>query len=94
MTYIVTLRHFPGAPSGVIHAAECRFQAVLDRVLGDRVVPSLKAFQNVSEFSANSLSKDEIRLAVEWAEVYARAREAGFRGLGDADEAYFEVRLE
>jgi len=34
-----------------------------------------------------------VKLAGDWATAYAKAREAGFRGLGDAEEAYFEVRL-
>lgn len=93
MTYTVTLVDFPAAPPDVIHAAEARFRAALDKALADQVAPTLRAFQSASESSANELSKDEVKLAGDWVAAYAKAKEAGFRGLGDADEAYFEVRL-
>ncbi|MGJ7542306.1 hypothetical protein [Variovorax sp. LT1R16] len=93
MAYTVTLLHFPAAPPDVIHAAEARFRAALDKALADRVAPTLRAFQSASESSANELTKDEVKLVGNWATAYAKAMSAGFRGLGDADAAYFEVRL-
>lgn len=93
MTYTVTLVDFPAAPPDVIHAAEARFRSALDKALGDQVAPTLKAFQSASESSANELSKDEVKLAGDWATAYAKAKDAGFRGLGDSNEAFFEVRL-
>ena len=53
-----------------------------------------KAFENASESSADELAKDEIALAASWAKAYEAAKTAGFRALGEADEAYFEVRVE
>lgn len=50
-------------------------------------------FQSASESSANEVSKGELKLAGDWATSYAEAKEAGFRGLGDSDEAHFEVQL-
>lgn len=84
---------FPAAPPDLIHAAEARFRAALDKALGDQVAPTFKAFQNASESSANELSKEEIGLAGDWQKAYELPKTAGFRGLGDADEAYFAVRL-
>ncbi len=52
----------------------------------------MKAFENASESSADELTKDEIALAANWAKAYEAAKTAGFRALGEADEAYFEVR--
>ena len=93
MSYIVTLMDFPGAPPDVIHAAEARFRAALEQALADQVAPTLRAFLSASESSANELSKDEVKLASDWATTNAKAKEAGLRGLGDGDQAYFEVRL-
>lgn len=93
MTYTVSLVDFPPAPPDQIHAAEARFRAALDKALADQVAPALRAFQRVSESGANELTKDEVKLAGDWVSAYAKAREAGFRGLGSSDEAYFGVRL-
>lgn len=93
MTYTVTLVDFPDAQPAALHAAEARFRMALDKALADQVAPTLKAFQNVNESSANELSKDEISRAGDWQKAYDLAKTAGFRGLGDADEAHFEVRL-
>lgn len=93
MTYAVTLVNFPDAPPDLVHAAEARFRAALDKALADRVVPALRAFQRASESSANELTDDEVNLAGDWAIAYDKAKEAGFRGLGDANGAHFDVRL-
>ena len=92
MSYTVNLIDFPDAPTEVISAAESRFRRELDKLLGDGVTQALKAFENASESSADELTKDEIALAANWAKAYEAAKTAGFRALGEADEAYFEVR--
>jgi len=56
------------------------------------VVPTLRAYQNAYESSGADLTKDELALAQRWAKAYDAARTAGFRDLGDNDEAFFEVR--
>jgi len=94
MSYTVILIDFPDAPPDVIAAAESRFQRELDKLLGDDVEQALKAFENASESSADELSKDEIGWAARWAKAYEAAKTAGFRALGEADEAYFEVRVD
>lgn len=92
MSYTVTLVDFPDAPAEVIATAEARFRRELDKQLGDGVPAALKAFENASESSANELTKEEIGLAANYAKAYEAAKTAGFRALGEADEAYFEVR--
>lgn len=94
MSYTVTLIDFPDAPADVIANAESRFRRELDKLLGDGAVQALKAFENASESSANELTKEEIGLAAQWAKAYEAAKTAGFRALGEADEAYFEVRAD
>ena len=94
MSYTVNLIDFPDAPAEVISAAEARFRRELDKLLGESVEAALKAFENASESSADELSKDELALAATWAKAYETAKTAGFRALGEADEAYFEIRLD
>ena len=93
MTYSVTLKDFSSAPPDAIHAAEARFRSALEKALGDQVEPALRAFQNAGESSGNELSKDEVALAGAWQKAYEAAKLAGFRDLGESQEAYFEVRL-
>jgi hypothetical protein len=94
MSYTVKLVDFPDAPADVIATAESRFRRELDKLLGESVEAALKAFENASESSADELSKDELALAATWAKAYETAKSAGFRALGEADEAYFEIRLD
>jgi hypothetical protein len=75
-----------------LKVAEQRFRRELDRQLGGDVLLALRAFQNASESGESDLTKDEIALAKRWAKAYDMARTAGFRDLGDTQEAYFEVR--
>jgi hypothetical protein len=72
--------------------AEQRFRRELDRQLAGDVLAALRAFQNASESGESDLTKAEIALAKQWAKAYDAARTAGFRDLGDADEAFFDVR--
>ena len=74
-----------------LKVAEQRFRRELDKQLGGDMLLALRAFQNASE-SGERLTKDEIALALSWAKAYDLARTAGFRDLGDTDEAYFEAR--
>jgi hypothetical protein len=94
MSYTVKLVDFPDAPADVIATAESRFRRELDKLLGDSVEAALKAFENAGESSADELSKEELALAATWAKAYEAAKTAGFRALGEADEAYFEIRLD
>lgn len=90
----ITLQDYPGAQPDMMASAVARFRRELERKLGDEAEAAFKAYQNASESSANELTKEEHRLASAYAAAYESARTAGFRDLGDAQEAYFEVRLD
>lgn len=90
VAYTARLLDYPAVDA--LKVAEQRFRRELDKQLGSDVVPALRAFQNASESGETDLTKQEIALAKRWAKAYDAARTAGFRDLGDTDEAYFEVR--
>jgi hypothetical protein len=92
MPYTVSLQEFPGLPFDAQQQAEQRFRRALDKALGERVDPVLRAFQVASDSSAEDLSKEDFALASAWPKAYDLARTAGFRDLGGAEEAFFEVR--
>lgn len=92
VAYLVRLSDYPHPAADAVKVAEQRFRRELDRQLGHDVVPALRAFQNASESGESDLTKDEIALAKRWIKAFDTARTAGFRDLGDTDEAYFAVR--
>jgi hypothetical protein len=96
MSYIVVLEDFPEISDKHRQEAERRFRRTLERALGgeDAVVPAYKAWQAAEESSETDLTTDEATLARRWLVAAGRARNEGFTGLGEAPEAYFEVRLE
>ncbi|WGT62474.1 hypothetical protein [Variovorax paradoxus] len=94
VAYLVRLSDYPHpAAADAVKVAEQRFGRELDRQLGHDVVPALRAFQNASESGESDLTKDEVMLAKRWVKAFDAARTAGFRDLGDTDEAYFAVRV-
>lgn len=92
VAFIAKLLDYPHATADVVRVSEQRFTRELERQLGEDVVPALRAYQNAYESSGADLTKDELALAQRWAKAYDAARTAGFRDLGDTDEAFFEVR--
>ncbi len=95
MSYTITIQDFPEIPANARHEAERRFSRTLERALGsDDVVPAYKAWTLAEDGSESDLSEEERGLAVRWLKAATRARQEGFNGLGDAPEAYFEVRLD
>jgi hypothetical protein len=90
VAYVVRLVDYPAVDA--LKVAEQRFRRELDKQLGSDVLLALRAFQNASESGESDLTKDEITFAKRWAKAYDAARTAGFRDLGDAQEAYFDVR--
>jgi hypothetical protein len=96
MPYTVTLEDFPEISDKHRQEAERRFRRTLERALGgeDSVIPAYKAWQAAEESSAGDLTADEVALAKRWLAAAGRARNDGFTDLGEAPEAYFEVRLE
>jgi len=83
---------YPHSSADAVRVAEQRFRRELEKQLGADVLPVMRAFQNASESSDTDLTKTEIALAARWIKAYDTARKAGFRDLGDTDEAYFEVK--
>ena len=92
VAYTVRLADYSHPAADAVKVAQQRFRREIDRQLGGDVVEALRAFQNASESSESDLSKAEIALAKRWAKAYDAARTAGFRDLGDTDEAFFDVR--
>jgi hypothetical protein len=90
VSYAVRLVDYPAVDA--LKIAEQRFRRELDRQLGEDVVPALLAFRNASESSESDLTKAELALAKRWLKAFDAARTAGFRDLGDTEEAYFDVR--
>lgn len=93
MTFTARLREFPGLPPDHIATAEKRFRSTLERELGDNLERVLKAYANAAGSGVEEMNEDERALASAWPKAYDKARSAGFRDLGTADEAYFDVRL-
>lgn len=93
MTYIAKLLEFPGLPPELISTAEKRFRTTLEKALGDDLEQVLRAYSNAAESGGDDLSVDEMAMASAWPKAYEKAKMAGFRDLGGADEAYFDVRL-
>lgn len=83
---------YPHSSADAVKVAEQRFRRELEKQLGADVLPAMRAFQNASESSDTDLTKSELALAARWVKAYDAARTAGFRDLGDTDEAYFEVK--
>jgi len=96
MSYTVFLEDFPEISDKHRQEAERRFRRTLERALGgeEAVIPAYKAWQAAEESSESELTPDELALAKRWLVAAGRARNEGFSGLGEAPEAYFEVRLE
>ncbi len=92
VTYTVRLADYPHPGADAAKVAEQRFRREIDRQLGTDALAALRAFQNASESSESDLSRSEIALAKRWAKACDAARTAGFRDLGDTDEAFFDVR--
>ncbi|MBN8757673.1 hypothetical protein L3V85_15250 [Variovorax paradoxus] len=92
--YTVRLADYALPSADAARVAEQRFRREIDKQLGSDVIAALRAFQNASESSESELSKAEIAMAKRWAKAYDAARTAGFRDLGETDEAYFEVRAD
>lgn len=90
--YTVRLTDYPRPTGDIVRVSEQRFRRELDRHLGNDVAAALRAYQSVTESSESALTGDEVVLATRWAKAYALAITAGFRDLGDTNEAFFDVR--
>ncbi|OAK55095.1 hypothetical protein A3K87_04530 [Variovorax paradoxus] len=90
--YTVRFLDYPHPTADIVKVAEQRFRRELERHLGDDVLRAQRAYVSVSEASEADLTKEEVILATRWVKAYDAARTAGYRDLGDTDEAYFDVR--
>ena len=90
----VTLNDFPGIESRFKIEAEQRFAKTLQRCFDSptSLLVAHKAFIEASE-SFEQPKAEQASLATSWQKAYGKALEAGFRSLGQAEEAYFEVRI-
>jgi hypothetical protein len=95
MSYTITLQDFPDIPDDTRAKAEDQYRRALERALGgpDDVLPTYRAWLTVSESGNDELNVDDVVLAERWAQASILAKQAGFRLLGESDEAYFEVKL-
>ena len=91
-TYTARLVDCPHPTADFVKVAEQRFRRELDRQLGDDVLRAQCAYVSVTEASEADLTKEDVVLATRWIKAYDAARTAGYRDLGDTQEAYFEVR--
>lgn len=95
MTYTITLQEAPRDITDCARRdAEDRFRRTLERALGgpDAVPIAYRAWQQAEENTETEMSAEDIALARQWIAAATRARNDGFRDLGES-EAYFEVRM-
>ena len=95
MTYTITLQDFPEIPEDSRVKAEKQYRRALEKALGgpDEVIPAHRAWLSVSESGSDQVGKEEVAQANHWQKASDLARQAGFRSLGESDEAYFEFKL-
>ncbi|MFA7679938.1 MAG: hypothetical protein WCY07_07320 [Pigmentiphaga sp.] len=94
--YTITLQDTPAdLPERAKQEAERRYQRTLERALGgpDEVLAAYRAWQAAEDTAASEMATEDIELAKRWINAATRARNDGFRDLGEF-EAWFEVRVE
>ncbi|MBB5213434.1 hypothetical protein [Parapusillimonas granuli] len=94
--YTITIQDAPNdLPERTRQDAEQRFRRTLERALGgpDAVLAAYRAWQTAEETAESEMTADDIALAKRWIAAAARARNDGFRDVGET-EAWFEVRLD
>ncbi|MBT9512144.1 MAG: hypothetical protein IV104_07340 [Acidovorax sp.] len=94
--YTVTLRDYPEElPAQQLAAAEKRYTRELEKQLGgpEQVAAALDTMSSLEESPPEVVSPGDLTLLKHWGRASVAAKQAGFRDLGEADGAYFEVRL-
>lgn len=94
--YTVALRDFPEElPEKRRIDAESRYARELERVFGtpEQVAAALQTMTSLEESPPETVSDGELALLKQWGKASNAARQAGFRDLGEAEGAYFDVRL-
>ncbi|PJI97882.1 hypothetical protein CLU85_2682 [Acidovorax sp. 69] len=95
-TYTVTLHDYPEElPAQQQSAAEKRYARELEKQLGgpEQVVAALDTLSSLEESPPEIVSPGDLSLLKHWGRANAAAKQAGFRDLGEADGAYFEVQI-
>jgi hypothetical protein len=96
IAYTVALRDFPEElPERRRNEAESRYARELERVFRSpqEVVNALRAIGNLEDAPPDEVSEADLDLLRRWGKASNAARQAGFRDLGEADGAYFDVRV-
>lgn len=94
--FTVALHDYPeDLPAKNRMAAEARYTKELTRQFGssEQVAAALDTLHSLEESPPDAVSSSELGLLKQWGKATNAARQAGFRDLGDAQEAYFEVKL-
>ncbi len=96
MTYTITLQDAPAEiTERARRDAEERFRRTLERALGgpDAVLAAHRAWQAAEDTAETEMTAEDVSLAKKWVAAATRARNDGFRDLGET-EAWFEVRID
>ena len=96
VTYTVSLRDYPEAlPPTHRATAERQYARELEKQLGGpaQVAAALDTLCSLEESPPETVSPGDLTLLRHWGRASVAAKQAGFRDLGEADGAYFEVRL-
>lgn len=94
--YTVVLRDYPDElPAQQRANAEMRYARELEKQLGgpEQVVAALDTMSSLEESPPEIVSPGDLTLLKHWGRASVAAKQAGFRDLGEADGAYFEVRI-
>lgn len=95
-TYTVSLQDYPEQlPAKERIAAEARYVKELEKQLGgaEQVAAALATMNDLEQSPPDVVTPGDLMLLNAWGRASAAARQAGFRGLGEADGSFFEVQL-
>ncbi|RZJ56344.1 MAG: hypothetical protein EON49_18325 [Acidovorax sp.] len=95
-SYTVTLRDYPEElPAPQRAQAERRYAKELEKQFGgpEQVAAALDTMSSLEESPPEIVSPGDLTLLKHWGRASVAAKQAGFRDLGEADGAYFEVRV-
>src|SRR5690606_21533218 len=96
MTYTIALQDAPAEITvDAKRNAEDRFRRTLERALGgpDAVLAAHRAWQAAEDTAETEMAAEDIAMAKQWIAAATRARNDGFRDLGET-EAWFEVKVD
>ncbi len=93
--YTVALNDYPELPPKERMQAELRCCRTLERLLGgpEGVATAYGAWCAAAEADGTDAAAEDRTHAAAWAKAFEQAKKDGLQSLGEADSAYFEVRL-